>query len=84
MLNTEFALDTLSNVGFYIHYEKSVLQPTQQLTFLSFVIDSMDISIYISDSKIEMPKSWFSLVTVERLSYVIGFLVSCVYLWHIT
>ena len=33
-LNTEFAMDILSNAGFYIHYEKSVLKPTQRLTFL--------------------------------------------------
>ena len=83
MLNTEFALDILSNAGFYIHYEKSVLQPTQRLTFLGFVIDSKDMSIYLPDSKIDKLKSCVhellscSSVTVERLSQVIGFLVSC-------
>ena len=82
-LNTEFAMDILSNAGFYIHYEKSVLKPTQRLTFLGFVIDSKDMSIYLPDSKIDKLKSCVhellscSSVTVERLSQVIGFLVSC-------
>ena len=48
-------LDTirlLYYLGFLIHPEKSVLVPTQRLTFLGFTLDSVLMRIYMTPAKI--------------------------------
>ena len=34
------AIDLLESLGFLVNHQKSVLEPTQELTFLGFVLDS--------------------------------------------
>ena len=43
----------LQNLGFKIHLEKSILIPTQEITFLGFVINSVDMTIKITYEKVE-------------------------------
>ena len=41
----------LQNLGFTIHPIKSILTPTQKITFLGFVIDSVQITLEITEEK---------------------------------
>jgi len=40
-------------VGFHLHPTKSVIIPTQRLTFLGFVLDSNDVTVTPTESKIQ-------------------------------
>ena len=40
-----------TKLGFYIDPEKSILVPTQQLTFLGFVLDSIAMSVTLTEEK---------------------------------
>ena len=81
--HTKFALDILSKAGFFVHYDKSVLQPVHRLAFLGFVIDCERMQIFLPETKVDKLKNCtYKLlhaksVTVERLAQVIGFLMSC-------
>ena len=44
-------LTLLDRVGFVVHPEKSVLQPTQKLVFLGFVLDSINMTITLTCEK---------------------------------
>ena len=69
--------------GFFIHYDKSVLQPVHRLAFLGFVIDSERMQIYLPETKVDKLKNCThdllqaKSFTVESLAQVIGFLASC-------
>ena len=43
----------LQSLGFTIHPEKSVLKPTQKLTFLGFVLNSKTMTLTLTDAKKE-------------------------------
>ena len=43
----------LQSLGFTIHPEKSVLKPTQKLTFLGFVLNSKTMTLALTDAKKE-------------------------------
>ena len=47
-------LDTVNmfqNLGFVIHPDKSVFEPTQKLVFLGFIIDSKNMTVSLTDEK---------------------------------
>ena len=44
---------TLEDLGFVIHGTKSVFDPTQELVFLGFIIDSEDFKVYLTEDKEE-------------------------------
>ncbi len=46
----EFA-DLLTQVGFLLHKEKSVREPTQRILFLSFIIDSTTMTLEVPHEK---------------------------------
>ena len=48
-IRTTFAL--LRELGFTIHPEKSILVPTQQIIFLGFVIDSVKMTITLTEER---------------------------------
>mgnify|MGYP001794107950 FL=1 len=81
--NTSSAIDSLKAAGFHINYKKSVLQPCQRIKFLGFVVDSVSMLILLPDDKVQKLRSMCSellsaiTITIERLSQVIGFIVSC-------
>ena len=47
----QLTVKTLEKVGFVLNYEKSVLQPTQRLVFLSFMIDTVKFSVSLIHEK---------------------------------
>ena len=49
--NIESTIELLQNLGFTIHPTKSILTPTQRVTFLGFVIDSVQMSLETTEEK---------------------------------
>ena len=49
--NIENTMELLRNLGFTIHATKSLLNPTQRITFLGFVIDSDQMTVEITEEK---------------------------------
>ena len=80
--NVQETVMLLRELGFPIHNEKSVLIPSQVLTFLGFVLNSITMTVQLTDSRKEKLKNTcFTLVnrekcTVQNLAEVIGLIVS--------
>ena len=49
--NIENTIELLQNSGFTIHPTKSVLTPTQRITFLGYVIDSFQMSLETTEER---------------------------------
>ena len=49
--NVTSTLTILQALGFIVHPEKSILQPTQVLTFLGFVIDTVNMTVTLTEDK---------------------------------
>ena len=45
--------DLFSKLGFILHPVKSVLKPVQVLTFLAFVLDSVNMTVSLTQEKIQ-------------------------------
>ena len=53
---TKNVIDTISlldKVGFVIHHEKSVLPPTQIITFLGFVLNSIVMQVSLTPERVQ-------------------------------
>ena len=46
-------LDTLQKLGFFVNFPKSVLTPTQRITFLGFILDSNTMTVQPTQEKIQ-------------------------------
>ena len=49
--NIASTIELLQNLGFSIHSAKFILTPTQRIKFLGFVIDSVQITLEITEEK---------------------------------
>lgn len=74
--------DLFSKLGFILHPVKSVFKPVQVLTFLGFVLDSVNMTVSLTQEKIqrirERCKKMMELVElpIQELASFIGLLVS--------
>ena len=74
----------LEHLGFVINVEKSCFQPTPQLEFLGFVVNTLDMTLLLPDCKVEAIKSHCSKlllhheVSVRELSQLIGKLTASI------
>lgn len=74
--------DLFTKLGFVTSIEKSVVTPTQLITFLGFVLNCISMTIQLSDEKKERLKSYCKTirakqnVKITELAQVIGTLVS--------
>ena len=81
--NIHATINLLRNLGFTIHADKSILEPTQQIEFLGFLIDSNQMTIRLSEKKtIALKNKIKSFLahqtrTVRELASVIGSIISC-------
>jgi len=70
------------DLGLPIHNEKSILIPSQVLTFLGFVLNSVTMAVQLTDSrKQKLKNACLNLVhketcTVQNVAEVIGLIVS--------
>jgi len=51
LTNIEENLELLERLGFYIQYEISVLIPTKIIVFLGFIINTIEMTISLTDKK---------------------------------
>ena len=72
----------LDDLGFTIHPKKSVLYPAQNVTFLGFNIDSVSMTVQLTDEKLKTTlakcQEFLDLdkYTIRQLAQIIGKLVS--------
>lgn len=45
--------ETLCNLGFTLNHKKSVLEPTQSIEFLGFIVNSLTMSISLPQEKVD-------------------------------
>ena len=76
-------VNLFDNLGFVIHPTKSVFVPTQRLIFLGFLIDSVQMRVYLTSEKIVKIKAHIQLVlnydsqvTIESIARILGLFVS--------
>ena len=74
----------LENLGFVINLEKSCFQPTQQLEFLGFLVNTRNMTLLLPDCKVSSIKTLCSTllsqrdVSVRELSRLIGKLTASI------
>ena len=56
--NVVDSVDLFQKLGFVIHPDKSVFKPTQTLTFLGFIIDSVNMTVKLTAEKAEKIKQF--------------------------
>ena len=72
----------LQNLGFFIHEKKSVFIPTQMITFLGNVIDSVSMTVTLPKEKVDRIKDEClrlqkkNKTSIREVSRIIGILVS--------
>ena len=71
------------DLGFVIHPDKSQFTPKQQLTFLGFVIDSVTMRVFLTDSKrhkvydqVNKMYQTKNALSIEYVAQIIGYIVS--------
>lgn len=72
----------LAKLGFYIHPEKSIFRPAQQLTFLGFNLDSVHMTVTPTEEKIQKTSAICRALilnnrpTIRQMAEAIGTVVS--------
>lgn len=80
--NVKDTVCLLQNLGFFIHEKKSVFIPTQMITFLGNVIDSVSMTVTLPKEKVDHIKDEClrlqkkKKTSIREVSRIIGILVS--------
>jgi len=80
--NVKLSVNLFESLGFIIHPVKSVFKPTQELTFLGFIINSKDMTVRVTDTKKEtIRNSCLGIMhknqaVIRSVASVIGILVA--------
>jgi hypothetical protein len=80
--NIKATATLITNLGFMLHPDKSFLRPTQKLIFLGFILNSIDMTVALTQEKVnktikhctDLLKS--SQPTIFQVSQVLGHLIS--------
>ena len=78
----QFLRQLITDLGFIVNDKKSQLEPSTKLTFLGFIIDSLDMKLYLPQDKIHKTVSACSSListaspTIGQVAQVTGLLVS--------
>ena len=71
------------SLGFMIHPARSVFVPTQKLIFLGFLIDSVQMRVYLTNEKVAKIKAHIEIalnndphVAIESVAGILGLFVS--------
>ena len=80
--NIKITVSTLTNLGFFLNFEKSVTIPTQEIEYLGFIFNSSDFTMKLPDKKKMKVKdlcsealTW-SVVKIRDVSKLLGTLVA--------
>ncbi len=80
--NVAATVGLFTKLGFPIHPDKSILEPTQEIEFLGFLINSLSMTVRLSATKAAKVKSdcqellGSGKTTIRQVAHVIGVLVS--------
>jgi hypothetical protein len=80
--NVSATLSTFTNLGFLPHAEKSVVEPTQQLTLLGFTLNSLTMTISLTPLRAQKLVSACSMLlqrenpSIRTVAQVIGLMVA--------
>jgi hypothetical protein len=84
--NSFIFAELLIRLGFLLHPKKSVLEPTQQILYLGFIIDSTTMMLRMTDEKFEKMQDFVKSCslsihseeprTIRSLAKAIGFIIS--------
>ena len=80
--NVEATVNKLKNLGFILNFEKSVFTPRQEIVFLGFILNSVHMTVRLTESKInniyQCCKKILNMVYVEilQVSQLLGFMVA--------
>jgi hypothetical protein len=80
--STQSSAHLFQELGFMINFKKSVLQPTQQLEYLGFIIDSRDMTVRTTPAKVtKLSRGVFCLIkknvtTIRHVAQVLGGLMA--------
>ena len=83
LLNISDTQTLFTRLGFVINVEKSCFIPAQRITFLGFVLDSVSMTITLTDDKKAKVKAYCKVLlpktntTITELAQLVGTLVSC-------
>ena len=66
--NVIAAITLLENIGLVIHPEKSVIVPQQRLVFLGFIIDSVQMTVSLTQDKLTKIKTHLSCLLENPFS----------------
>ena len=76
--NIEMTKQLLEDLGFYVHYDKSVLTPTQKIVFLGFEIDTVNMTVSLTAEKKQKIKEYCikllskSTVSIREVAKLLG------------
>ncbi|XP_077991021.1 uncharacterized protein LOC144445357 [Glandiceps talaboti] len=82
--NISDTVNLLTQLGFIHHPDKSVLVPTQKLTFLGFDIDSVSMTVTLTQGKIEKMITECNMLTrkdsesIRMFAKIIGLMISSI------
>ena len=80
--NVNDTIMLFTKLGFHIHPNKSVFIPSQKITFLGFVLDSIAMTVTLTGEKVQQILSVCAMLlktqmpTIRQVAEVIGILVS--------
>lgn len=76
--NIEITKQLLEDLGFYVHYDKSVLIPTRKIVFLGFDIDTVNMTVSLTVEKKQKIKDYCiklltkSTVSIREVAKLLG------------
>ena len=83
LANIDLIVGLLDKLGFIIHPEKSIFEPSQVMEFLGFVIDTVNMVVCLTEEKKEKLRALCQeilnceKITIRKLAKVIGKINSC-------
>ena len=83
--NINDTIHMLTSLGFTIHPEKSIFTPTQEITFLGFVINSKTMTLKLTEEKISKLKNLCSYalknknkIKIREVAKIIGNIIAAI------
>ena len=80
--NVEVTIELLRRLGFYVHIDKSVTVPQQELEHLGFILNAKDMTIALTDEKHEKLKVKIDIIlnknnpSIREVASAVGSMVS--------
>ena len=64
--NTQIMAETMESLGFILNRDKSVLKPTQKITYFGYILDSVLFKVFVPDKKILKIQNFAKVLLLEE------------------